>query len=127
VNAAIIGTGMVGQNLAKGFLALGYQVVIGSRDPNGDSARKAIEAVGRSTPAATFSEAAQQGDFAVLATLWEGTKSALDQTGEHNRAGKLVIDATDPLDFSHGPALAVGHSTSGGEQVQAWLPAAKES
>ena len=125
MNAAILGTGMVGQNLAKGFLALGYQVVIGSRDPNGESARKAIEATGGSTRAATFSEAARQGDFAVLATLWEGTRSALDQTGDHNLAGKLVIDATNPLDFSHGPALALGHTTSGGEQVQAWLPTAK--
>jgi 8-hydroxy-5-deazaflavin:NADPH oxidoreductase len=35
----------------------------------------------------------------------------------------VVLDATNPLDFSGGaPALAIGFNTSGGETVQALLP-----
>ena len=38
----------------------------------------------------------------------------------------MVIDVTNPLDFSKGlpPSLAVGHMDSGGEQVQRLIPAA---
>ena len=39
----------------------------------------------------------------------------------------MVIDATNPLDFSGGmpPKLFVGHTDSLGERVQRWLPGAK--
>ena len=43
--------------------------------------------------------------------------------GRQNLAGKVVIDVTNPLAFGpSGPALAIGHTDSGGEQVQRWLP-----
>jgi predicted dinucleotide-binding enzyme len=46
--------------------------------------------------------------------------------GPANLAGKVLIDATNPLDFGGGaPKLALGFSTSGGEQVQAWVPHAR--
>jgi hypothetical protein len=65
-------------------------------------------------------------DFALLAAAWSGTESALQLAGPANLAGKLVIDVTNPLDFSGGvPKLAVGHTTSAGELVQRWLPGAK--
>jgi len=37
------------------------------------------------------------------------------------------MDATNPLVFTPGapPSLALGHTDSGGEQVQRWLPAAR--
>jgi predicted dinucleotide-binding enzyme len=125
MSVAILGTGIVGQSLAKGFIGLGHQVIVGSRDPNGESARKAIEAIGAGARAATFAEAAKASDFAVLCTLWSGTESALQLAGADNLAGKLLIDATNPLDFSSGPKLAVGHTTSGAELIQSWVPQAK--
>jgi hypothetical protein len=43
--------------------------------------------------------------------------------GPERLRGKVLIDATNPLDYSKGsPALAVGHTDSGGEQVQRLLP-----
>jgi predicted dinucleotide-binding enzyme len=64
---------------------------------------------------------------AVLATLWSGTESAVKLSGLANLAGKVVIDATNPLVFTANalPALALGHTDSGGEQVQRWLPSAR--
>jgi 8-hydroxy-5-deazaflavin:NADPH oxidoreductase len=51
----------------------------------------------------------------------------LQLAGTKNFSGKVVIDVTNPLDFSKGvpPRLALGHNDSGGETVQRLLPDAK--
>jgi predicted dinucleotide-binding enzyme len=126
MKVAILGTGTVGQHLAKGFVGLGHEVIFGTRNPDGESARKALAAVGPGVRAATFADAAKAADFAVLATSWEGTESAVKLAGAANLAGKLVIDAINPLAVgAGGPTLAVGHSTSAAELIQGWLPQAK--
>ncbi len=63
----------------------------------------------------------------MLATFWDGTENAIRLAKPESFSGKLVLDATNPLDFSRGvpPTLAVGGNDSGGEQVQRWLPDAK--
>jgi hypothetical protein len=125
MKVAILGTGQVGQALARGLLALGHQVVFGTREAGGTSAKKALDAA-PGAQAATFAEAAKQADLAVLATAWSGTENALRLAGPANLAGKVLIDATNPLDFSGGaPKLALGFSTSAGERVQAWVPHAR--
>jgi predicted dinucleotide-binding enzyme len=111
----ILGTGVVGQTLGAGFVALGHDVKMGSREP------------GAHASSGTFAEAAAFAELAVLATLWSGTESALRLARPENLAGKVVIDATNPLvPRSDGPpTLALGHTDSGGEQVQRWLPQAR--
>jgi predicted dinucleotide-binding enzyme len=125
VNIAVLGTGTVGQHLAKGFVGRGHQVVIGTRDPAGQSAHRALAALGPGPRAARFSEAAAAAELVVLATSWSGTRSAIELAGAANLAGKVLIDVTNPLDFSAGPALALGYSTSGAELIQGWLPQAR--
>lgn len=125
MKVAILGTGSVGQALAKGFVALGHDVLFGSRDPLGATAQRAVAEV-RGTHAMSFAEAAKLSELAVLATPWSGTPNALQLTGTQNLAGKVLIDVTNPLDFAAGaPNLALGFNTSAGEQVQAWAPQAK--
>jgi len=124
VNVGILGSGDVGKVLAGGFANLGHEVKVGSRDPEklADWAASAGERVS----AGTFAEAAAFGDLIVLATLGAGTKSAIELAGTGHFDGKVVIDATNPLDFSTGkPALFVGHTDSLGEMVQRWLPKAR--
>ena len=59
----------------------------------------------------------------VLATLWSGTENALRLAGAKNLAGKVVIDATNPLSFTAGqPSLELGHTDSAGEQVPGGPP-----
>lgn len=119
---AILGNGVVGVALAKGFTAQGYQVVFGSRDPEGEKMRAALAAV-PGARAASFADAARAGQVAVLALPWSGLQEALQAAGADNLAGKLVIDPTNPLDFSTGaPTLAIGHTDSAGELVQRLLP-----
>lgn len=126
MNIGILGTGDVGQVLGAGFIKLGHQVKLGSRDPQQEKVRTWIQRTGSGASAGTFSEAAGFGEVIVLATLGTAVEHAIRLADPKNFAGKVVIDATNPLDFSEGipPKLAVGHTDSAGEQVQRFLPEA---
>jgi predicted dinucleotide-binding enzyme len=123
----ILGSGDVGKALSSGFAALGHDVKMGSREPGSEKVASWLAKARPRASAGTFEEAARFADVAVLATLWSGTESAIGLAGHENLAGKVVIDATNPLVFTPGapPALALGHTDSGGEQVQRWLPRAR--
>ena len=120
----VLGTGDVGRALGKGFIALGHEVKIGSREANNDKALAWVEEMGAKASAGTFADAAAFGEVIVLATLGVANEAALRAAGVERFRGKIVIDATNPLDFSGGvpPKLAVTGQDSGGEQVQRLLP-----
>ena len=121
----ILGSGSVGQQLGRGFAEHGYEVMLGSRDP------KKLEPWKRGTRGqvsiGTFAEAAGFGDIVILATSGAATEDAIELARVKNFVGKLVLDATNPLDFSHGmpPGLLWGTTDSLGERVQRKLPEAK--
>ena len=120
----MLGSGDVGQALGIGFAGLGHQVKMGSRNPAKETIQAWLKRAGSNASAGTFADAAAFGELAVLATRWTGTENAVRLAGPQNLAGKVVIDVTNPLDYSSGmpPGLAVGHTDSAGEQVQRWLP-----
>ncbi len=120
----IFGTGDVGKALGTGLVGLGHEVKMGSREAGNEKARDWVAKTGKRASQGTFAEAAAFADLAVLATLWTGTENALRLADSKNLAGKVVIDATNPLIFKPDapPSLALGHTDSGGEQVQRWLP-----
>jgi len=124
VKVGILGSGDVGKRLGDSFVDLGHQVKIGTRDVGklADWAAKH----GRHASAGSFADAAKFGDIIVIATAWTGTQSALEMAGAENMAGKVVIDVTNPLDFSTmPPTLSIGHTDSAGETVQRMLPGSK--
>jgi len=100
----ILGTGVVGKALGKGFVAAGHDVMVAGRD--------------------AFAEAAGWADLVVLATSWAGTESALRMTGVERLAGKTLIDVVNPLVYVDGRpvGLVLGHDDSAGEMVQRWAP-----
>jgi predicted dinucleotide-binding enzyme len=120
----ILGTGDVGKALGKGFVTLGHEVRMGSRIAKNEQALAWAGAMGRKASAGTFAEAAAFGELIVLATLGVATEAAIKMAGREHFHGKVVIDTTNPLDFSRGmpPTLAVGGDDSGGEQIQRLLP-----
>jgi len=124
VKVGILGSGDVGKALARGFAGLGHQVKIGSRSPQ-KLTDFLKDTAGVSS--GSFEETARFGDVLALATLGAGTEEAIGLAGPKNFDGKVVIDATNPLDFSGGmpPKLFVGHTDSLGERVQRWLPGAR--
>ena len=101
----IIGSGDVGKKLAEAFIATGHSVTMGTRSPE----KIAQWAREHKAAAGSFSDAASFGELVVVATLWEGTAAALELAGARNFSGKVVIDVTNPLDFSKGvpPRMAV--------------------
>jgi predicted dinucleotide-binding enzyme len=124
MKVGILGSGAVGQALGKGFADLGHEVKIGTRDPGQDKIKTWVGKTGTKASAGTYAEAASFGELLVLATPWSGTENAIKLSERKNFAGKVVIDVTNPLDFASGPPpkLALGHTDSGGEQVQRWIP-----
>jgi 8-hydroxy-5-deazaflavin:NADPH oxidoreductase len=128
MRVGILGSGDVGRKLADSFIEIRHIVKIGTRNPNQD---KLTEWMAKHDKAkvslGTFAEAASFGELDVIATLWDGTADAIKMANPKNFAGKIVIDVTNPLDFSKGlpPRLAIGHTDSAVETVQHMLPNSK--
>jgi len=72
----------------------------------------------------TFAEAARFGDILVLATLGAGAQDAIKLAGLDAFDGKVLIDATNPLEYHKDgpPTLFVGTTDSLGEQIQRLIP-----
>jgi 8-hydroxy-5-deazaflavin:NADPH oxidoreductase len=119
----VIGSGAVGRALAAGFASRGHEVTIGTRSPEDNDDLQAWAAQHDGVAIGSFAGAAEAGEIVVLATRGTAVEEAIAIAGPQHFAGKLAIDATNPLDFSGGgPALAVGYTDSGGETVQRALP-----
>jgi 8-hydroxy-5-deazaflavin:NADPH oxidoreductase len=110
---AVLGTGVVGQTLAGKLRELGHEVAIGSRT-EGEGKR-------------TFADAAAFGELVINATGGAVALEALAAAGAENLAGKVLIDVSNPLDFSRGlpPTLTVCNDDSVGEQIQRAYPDAR--
>ena len=119
----ILGSGTVGQQLALGFAKLGHEVKIGTRSP--DKLAEFIQQNPNSKiTIGSFEESSQFADVIVLATLWQGTESAINLANKSNFKDKIIIDVTNPLDFSQGnpPKLLSSPNNSAGEYIQKLLP-----
>ncbi len=119
---AIIGAGNVGGTLGKAWAAKGHEVVFGVRNPQDAKVQEVVKAGGAKARAASVKDAAAQAEVVLLATPWGATQDAIKAAG--SLAGKIVVDATNPLkpDLS---GLALGHTTSAGEEVARWVAGAK--
>ena len=119
MNIAIIGAGNVGQALADGWAAKGHGVSFGVRNPDSAKAgavdRTKFKVLGNA-------QAVAGAEVVVLATPWPATRDAIAACG--SLAGKIVLDATNPLLPNLG-GLEIGHSTSGGETVAQWAGGAR--
>ncbi len=123
----IIGSGTVGETLANGFLAKGHPVKRGSREPAKLDGWKAGAKGEAST--GTFAETAAWADVVVLAVKGTGAEQAIDEAGAANLAGKLILDATNPIADAPPVNGALQFFTGGNEsliqRLQAKVPAAR--
>ena len=121
----ILGTGDVGRALGNGFIALGHDVLMGSREAGNAKAKTWVESAGTKASEGSFADAVKFGEVIVLATLGTATEQIVGGVGADAFEGKLVWDATNPLDFSSGaPQLAIAGHDSLGEHIQKALPGA---
>lgn len=134
----ILGTGIVGRTLAGKLNELGHDVMIGTRNVKETLARTAPDGMGSppfkmwhsensDVKLVKFSEAASFGEMLFLATFGDKTSDAIELAGKQNFDNKVVIDTTNPLDFSKGvpPIFIVTLGNSLGEQIQRFIPNAK--
>src|SRR5215469_18583842 len=90
----ILGSGDVAKALAAGFLKHGHEVKLGTRSPD-----KLADWIKQNPKAGTasFSETAKFGEVVVLAVKGTAAMDALRAAGAPNLAGKVVMDACNPI------------------------------
>jgi predicted dinucleotide-binding enzyme len=122
---AILGTGDVGSNLATKIVDLGHEVRMGSRTPA--KAKDWAKSYGSNASGGSFADAASFGEIVFNCTSGAGSLEALKLAGAENLGGKILIDVSNPLDFSKGmpPTLTVSNTDSLGEQIQREFPSAR--
>ena len=92
----IIGSGLVGQVLAKAFMAEGHDVMLGTRNTAKAEVVKFREE-NEGVLTGDFADTAEFGELLVLATGGAVTVEAMQMAGLENFSGKVVIDATNPI------------------------------
>ena len=123
----ILGSGVVGQVLANGFIKHGHEVSVGTRSPEklADWKSKA----GKSGRVGSFADTARFGDLVVLAVKGTAAKETLRLAGAENLKGKIVIDTTNPIADAPPDKGVLKYFTSLEnslmEQLQAAYPAAR--
>jgi predicted dinucleotide-binding enzyme len=121
----VLGSGIVGQTIASKLVEVGHHAVVGTREP-----QKLLEwkqQVGENVSIGSYSEAAAYGEIMFNATSGAGAMEALRLAGEEQLRGKILIDISNPLDFSNGmpPTLFVLNDNSLVEQIQSAFPEVK--
>jgi len=134
----VLGTGSVGRTMAARLAELGHEVTIGTRDPVVTMGRTDPDRFGgpplaiwlqgqASIQLGAFDQAAVHAELIVNGTNGEGSLDALRAAGAANIGNKVLIDISNPLDFSRGmpPSLSVVNTDSLGEQIQREFPGAR--
>ncbi|MBL8078455.1 MAG: NAD(P)-binding domain-containing protein [Anaerolineales bacterium] len=125
MNIAVLGTGLVGQTLGSKLVQLGHDVMMGSRDEaNPKAVAWAKEEQHHNALFGTFANAAAFGEIIFNCTLGSASLDALYMAGAGNLKGKILIDTTNPLDYSDEKhwKLTVCNTDSLGEQIQRAFP-----
>jgi predicted dinucleotide-binding enzyme len=127
VKIGVLGTGVAGTTIATKLLALGHEVMLGSRTADNEQAAAWVASAQKGARQGTFADAAAFGELVFNCTSGAASLEALGAAGEENLAGKVLVDVANPLDFSQGrpPRLSVCNDDSLGEQIQRAFPDAK--
>jgi 8-hydroxy-5-deazaflavin:NADPH oxidoreductase len=134
MNIGILGSGIVAKTIAGKLDALGHAVKLGTRDVKATLGRNEPDMAGgpplrtwlESHPRValvTQTQAAAHGELVICALSGAAALAGLGELAGQ-LAGKILIDISNPLDFSRGmpPSLTVANTDSLGEQIQRALP-----
>ena len=120
MKVGVLGTGSVGKTIGTKLVGLGHEVSMGSRSATNENAADWVGAAGAGASQGTFADAAAFGELVFNCTAGTVSLEALGAAGEGNLSGKVLVDVSNPLDFSKGmpPTLSVCNDDSVGEQIQ---------
>lgn len=96
---AVLGTGKIGQAIGRLWLESGHSVVFGSRSP--ELRGPELLKLGDRVSVLTQAEAVDAADIVLLAVPGEAVVDLVDELGAA-LAGKIVIDATNRLNYVEG-------------------------
>jgi len=127
MNIAVFGTGMVGNVIGTKLISLGHAVMMGSRTADNEKAIAWSGSQATNASNGTYADAASFGELIFNCTNGMGSMEPFKQAGAANLKGKVVVDVSNPLDFSKGmpPSLSVCNTDSLAEQLQREFPEAK--
>jgi predicted dinucleotide-binding enzyme len=124
---AVLGTGMVGNTIGSKLIESGHEVKMGSRTPDNEKAKEWVAKNGAKASNGTFEDAAAFGEIIFNCTYGVASIEALTMAGADNLKGKVLVDISNPLDFSKGmpPSLTICNTNSLGEEIQKTFPETK--
>lgn len=127
MKVGLLGTGDVGRTLGTKLVSLGNEVRLGSRSSDNPKSLEWAKKNGNNASVGTFAEAAEFGELVFNCTAGSASVEALKMAGSQNLDGKVLVDVSNPLDFSKGmpPTLTVCNTDSLGEQIQRAFPSAR--
>lgn len=118
---AIVGTGHVAAALGKGWASKGHMITFASREPGSERVQGLLAEAGPNASAARIVDAVNRSSIIVLAVPFTAARERLQMAGD--LSGKVVIDCTNPI--APGLRPMFDSSTSGVEQIAAWIPRAR--
>jgi predicted dinucleotide-binding enzyme len=121
----VFGTGMVGIAIADRLIELGHEVRMGARSATNEKAVAWAEAAGERASCGDFASAASFGEIVFNCTLGAASLEVVRAANVDGAlGGKILVDVSNPLDFSKGmpPTLFISNDDSLAEQLQRALP-----
>ncbi len=124
MNIAVLGSGEVGRTIGSKLVHLGHDVMMGSREEANPRAVAWAKEEKHNAVFGTFANAAAFGEIIFNCTLGSASLDALYMAGAGNLKGKILIDTTNPLDYSDEKhwKLTICNTDSLGEQIQRAFP-----
>ena len=111
----VLGTGMVGRAIGTKLLALGHEVMMGSRTAGNEKALEWVASAGEGASRGTFADAAAHGELLFNCTGGEVSVDAIGSARAEDLAGKILVDVATPS-TSRGacprPSLSSGRTAS---------------
>jgi predicted dinucleotide-binding enzyme len=123
----VLGTGVVGEAIATALISKGHNVMMGSRSAGNEKAKSWKKKAGEHASEGTFNDAALHGELIFICLNGEYTLEAIIGVNAENLTNKIVVDITNPLDFTQGMPPRILEDfriESLGEQVQSAIPQA---
>lgn len=124
----VLGTGVVGMSIASALAKREHLVRLGSRSATNAKAEAWMQKAGDYASIGDFNDAAAFGDLLFFCLNGEHALDVARRLDKDSVHGKVIIDTTNPLDFTRGlpPRIleGLGNGNSLGEELQRALPGA---
>ena len=121
----VLGTGVVGEAIASALINKQHLVIMGSRAAGNEKAKAWVDKAGGMATEGSFNDAAHHSDLIFVCLNGEYALDAIKTIDPKNLLNKIIIDVTNPLDFTQGmpPGILKEYRTKSlGEHIQEAAP-----